>query len=302
MTTDTGAESTKSDVKNGQDGLIRRIPYAYRKRIYKAAIVISAATIAILMIFPLYWMAQTAFTTRSGVLGGVTFLPTAETFTLSRFDIITTPQVGLYLLNSAIVTLGTVILVNIISFISGYGLSRFSFRGKFTFARVLLFGYMFSPIVLALPLFMMWRSVGLINTRIGLIIALSALSMPFSVWMMWKYMQTISLSYEESAWIAGASRWRSVFEIVLPQAKPAIVAVSIFSFAIAWNDFTFAKILLPNKSVTTFPPGMLRLIQQGMATQWGDIMAVGVVVTIPPLLFAYFLQSYLMEGFRISNL
>jgi multiple sugar transport system permease protein len=207
-----------------------------------------------------------------------------------------------YIINSLIVTAGTIVLVVLVSLLAGYGLARFEFKGKSYFARVLLFGYMFAPIVLALPLYLIWNRLGLLNTYLGLIFALSALTLPFTVWLMWKFMQSIPKSLEESAWIQGAPRWRGFIDIVLPQAKPALIANALFAFAIAWNDFTFAQILLPREEATTFPPGVLRLLNSQWETGYGDFMAAALLMIIPPLLFAYFLQSYLLQGFEVRSI
>lgn len=280
-----------------------RIPFQYRRRAYKGLIYVSALVIAFVMAFPIYWMAQNAFKTRKAIISsGISLLPTFDTFTLSRFAILTNSDVFGYIVNSVIATIGTVTAVTIISLVAGYGLARFDFSRKVTFARFLLLGYMFSPIVLALPLYMIWRSLGLLNTLLGLIVALTAISMPFAVWLMWKYIQTIPSSMEESAWISGAPRWRGFVDIILPQTKPAIIANALFAFALAWNDFTFAQILLPSQAKTTFPPGILRLMHSSYATGYGELMAAGLFMTIPPLLFAFFLQSYLLEGFQIRGL
>jgi multiple sugar transport system permease protein len=126
--------------------------------------------------------------------------------------------------------------------------------------------------------------------------------MPFAVWLMWKYMQTLPESMEESAWMAGAPRWRGFVDVILPQTKPALIANALFAFAIAWNDFTFAQILLPKNESTTLPPGLLRLVHSSYQTGFGDFMAVGFLMTFPAMLFAYFLQSYMLEGFQIRSL
>jgi multiple sugar transport system permease protein len=278
------------------------IPYSYRKLAYRLAVGVSAAIIAIVGFFPMYWMAQNSFKTRSAINDEITFFPTPATFTLERFDVVLSSRVFGYIVNSLIVTAGTIALVVVVSLIAGYGLARFEFKGKSYFARVLLFGYMFAPIVLALPLYLIWDRLGLLNTHLGLILALSALTMPFTVWLMWKFVQSIPKSLEESAWIQGAPRWRGFVDIVLPQAKPAIIANALFAFAIAWNDFTFAQVLLPREEATTFPPGVLRLLNTSWETGYGDFMAAALLMTVPPLLFAYFLQSYLLQGFEVRSI
>lgn len=271
-------------------------------RLYRIGLGASATFFFVVILFPIYWMFQSSLKTRNGIQQGPTFYPHPETFTLENYNVLFTSDVGLYLLNSAVVTLGTIITVVVVSLVAGYGLARMEFGHKENFARFLLFGYMFSPIVLGLPLYLIWKQIGLLNTRIGLIIALSAISMPFSVWLMWKYIQTIPVAMEESAWVAGASRWRTFRDVIVPQTRPAIIAAALFAFALAWNDFTFAQILLPANSATTFAPGILRLITQSYNFAWNDMMAASLLMTLPPLVFAYFLQSYLLKGFQIRSL
>jgi len=288
-----------SDRPFGRESII---PYNYRRATYRAGIAVSSVIIAIFAIFPMYWIAQNAFKTRSAINDSITFLPTPSTFTFARFEVVLSSRVLNYIINSLIVTAGTIVLVVLVSLLAGYGLARFEFKGKSYFARVLLFGYMFAPIVLALPLYLIWNRLGLLNTYLGLIFALSALTLPFTVWLMWKFMQSIPKSLEESAWIQGAPRWRGFIDIVLPQAKPALIANALFAFAIAWNDFTFAQILLPREEATTFPPGVLRLLNSQWETGYGDFMAAALLMIIPPLLFAYFLQSYLLQGFEVRSI
>jgi len=278
------------------------LEFGTENRLFRIALGISGVIMFVVGVFPIYWMAQSSFKVRKAVLNSASPFPDPGSFTLSNYAILTNSDVSLYVINTAIVTLGTIILVVIVSLIAGYGLARFDFPQKENFARFLLFGYMFSPIVLGLPLYLIWKQIGLLNTRIGLIVALTAISMPFSVWLMWKYIQTIPRSMEESAWVVGASRWRGFRDVVVPQSQPAIIAAALFAFALAWNDFTFAQILLPQNEATTFAPGVFRLITQGYDTSWADIMAVSMMMTVPPMLFAYFLQSYLLKGFQIRSL
>lgn len=290
--------STETD-RRGTFGL----DFRTENRLYRVVLAASAFVFFVIIVFPIYWVFQSSLKTRSAVqTGGITWFPSPEGFTLSNYEVLFNSDVGLYLLNSVIVTFGTVLAVIAISLVAGYGLARIEFNHKANFARFLLFGYMFSPIVLGLPLYLIWQDLGLLNTRIGLILALTAISMPFSVWLMWKYIQTIPQAMEESAWVAGASRWRAFRDVVVPQTQPAMIAAALFSFALAWSDFTFARILLPQNSATTFAPGILRLINQSYSFAWSDMMAASMLMTIPPLLFAYFLQSYLLEGFQIRAL
>ncbi len=278
-----------------------RLSFRHRNRLYRVGLSASAVVLVVLLGFPLYWMAANAVRTRLGVQDGG-LLPAPDAVTLEQFAVITDPTVGQYLINSTIVTVGVVLTVLAISLVSGYGLARFEFPHKIAVARFLLLGYMFSPIVLSIPLYLIWDRLGLLNSYLGLILALSAISMPFSVWLMWKYIQTIPESAEASAWVAGASRWRAFVDIVIPQTKPAMIANAIFAFAIAWGDFTFAYVLMPNNDATTFPAGLFRLLGSQWDASWAEFMAMSLMLTLPPLVFAFFLQSYLLQGFKIRAL
>ncbi len=278
------------------------LSYDGETRLFEALKLISTAIVVFVGAFPIYWMAQTSFTQYQVVIQRVTVFPVPDIFSLSNYQVLLEPQMVRYLFNTTVVAIGTIVTVVIISLVAGYGLSRLEFPQKENFARFLLLGYLFSPIVIGIPLYQIWRSIGLLRTRVGLILALSAISMPFAVWLMWKYIQTIPEAMEESAWVDGASRWRSFRDVVVPQCRPAIIAAALFSFAIAWNDFTFAEILLPTSETTTFAPGILRTINQSQFLPDAYVMAVSLAMTLPPLLFAYFMQSYLLKGFEIRAL
>lgn len=293
MSTDTPADT---------DGIFG-LSYEAEDKLFARLKQISAVIFVVVGVFPVYWMFQASLTSRARASSGaISWFPTPETFTLNNYEVLTNPDVALYVINSIVVTLGTIILVVLISLIAGYGLARFNMPQKENFARFLLLGYLFSPIVLGVPLYLIWQNLGLLNTRLGLIIALTAISMPFAVWLMWKYIQTIPEAMEESAWVAGASRWQGFRDIIIPQTQPAIIAAALFAFALAWNDFTFAQILLPSNEASTFAPGVFRLIQRGYDIARVDVMAVSMAMTLPPLIFAYFMQSYLLKGFQIRSL
>ena len=278
------------------------LSYDRETRIFEALKFVSTAIIVLVGVWPIYWMTQLAFTEYSVVEDRVTVFPMPDIFGLGNFTILTDPKIYTYIFNTTIVAIGTIVTVIIVSLVAGYGLARLDFPQKENFARVLLIGYLFSPIVIGIPLYQIWRSIGLLGTRVGLIIALSAISMPFAVWLMWKYIMTIPEAHEEAAWVDGASRWRGFRDVVVPQCRPAIIAAALFAFALAWNDFTFAQILLPATDTTTFAPGILREMSQSQFLPDGYLMAVSLAMTLPPLLFAYFMQSYLLKGFQVRAL
>lgn len=274
------------------------LDHRIRRLIYRWSIRLGAVGLIVFFGFPVYWIAQNSFKATAAIIEGVSFYPTAETFSLEPYSVLFEGALATYFTNSIIVTVMTIAVVVSVSLVSGYGLARFRFPCRLNFARVLLLGYMFSPIVISLPLYLIWDRLGLLNSYTGLTIIISTIALPFSVWLMWKYVNTIPRAMEESAMIAGASRFRVFIDIIVPQTLPAIMAVALFAFAISWNDFTIAKILNPANDMTTLPPGLLRLVKEGYEFPINQMMAASLVMSIPPLLFAYFFQSYLLKGFE----
>ena len=205
-----------------------------------------------------------------------------------------------YMLNSLIVTAGVVVLTTVAATLGGYGLARIQMRFKKTFARGVLFGYMFPAILLAIPMFIFWRELGILNTYIGLILAHTALSLPFSLWLMWKFFQTVPYSLEESAQMAGASRFRSMVDIALPIAKPGIIAVGIFAFAISWNQYTIPKVIMTEQSMRVLTIGLEDFLVQD-DTLYGPLMTASFITVIPAFVFVFALQKYLMRGFRVGG-
>jgi multiple sugar transport system permease protein len=205
-----------------------------------------------------------------------------------------------YLFNSVLVTLGVVLLTVIAATLGGYGLARIKIPFKRTFARGVLFGYMFPAILLAIPMYIIWREIGMLNTYLGLTLAHTALALPFSLWLMWKFFQTVPYSLEESAQVAGASRFRSMIEIALPIAKPGIIAVAIFAFAISWNQYTIPKIIMTDQNMRVLTVGLEDFMIQD-DTLFGPLMTASFLAILPSFIFVYFLQKYLIRGFAAGG-
>jgi multiple sugar transport system permease protein len=187
------------------------------------------------------------------------------------------------------------------SVLAGYGLARLTFPYKKTFARSILFGYMFPPVLLGIPIFMIWDQLSLINSLFGLVLAQLAIILPFSTWIMWKFFLSIDESYEEAAWLCGYSRPRAFFEVALPHAKPGVIAIAIWAFGLSWNDFTFALLLLSDLNVQTLPVGILAFMEQNTIF-WGEMMAAVTLISIPPFAVVLTLQSYVLKGFSVGGM
>lgn len=278
------------------------VSWERRNQFVRAGLYLATILMSIFYIFPVYWMSKSAFQPSQRLFDpSVSLRAVPAEITVDNFQrLLLTSDFVTFYKNSVIVVLGVMILTIVVSTLAGYTLTRIDIRGKQTIANLTIFSYMYPPILLVMPMFLLWVSIGMTNTYLGLILAQSALTVPFSIWLMWQYFQTISISLEESAWIYGASRKRAFFDIALPKAMPGITAVAIFAFAVSWNDFTMSNILMRETSMRTLPRGVLTF-SQGYTIDWGLLMGANFFIAIPPFLLVYFLQKYLLQGFRVAN-
>jgi multiple sugar transport system permease protein len=199
-----------------------------------------------------------------------------------------------YFRNSLTVSFATVGLTLLVSVPAAYGLTRFRFQGRETIAGLILFTYMFAPIMIIIPFYVVMRFLGLTNTHIGLILAYTAFCLPFSLWLLRTFFQSIPLEIEEAAMIDG-TRVQAVIYVVLPLALPGVVATGTFTFVLAWNDYIFARVLLSADELKTLPVGIADLYNASVV-DWGMIMAAGLLVIAPVAAVFVFIQKFLVAG------
>jgi multiple sugar transport system permease protein len=282
----------------GPGGLV---PNAVQQRLSAVALYAIGALVLLFVLTPIYLMVVVALQSPQTLFSGgeLTLIP--PTLTLNNFvTLVEQTSTVSYFLNSVVITVSSVFLSTTLAVVSGYSLTRFDISAKTLVARAVLFSYMVSPIVLAIPLYVIFFRLGLLNQYVSAILAVTAISAPFSIWLMWQYFQNIPIAYEESAWARGASRWQAVRDVVLPLARPGYISVAIFSFAVAWNDYTMVKVVLSDESLYPLTVGS-ELIFQEVFIGWGEQMALLFIISLPPFLVAAFLQNYLMQGFNLGH-
>lgn len=272
-----------------------------RERLVK---VLQAATTVLLLLYvvlPLSWSILSSIRPVSDIYQRVpSFVPSA--LTLEHFQrLLFETQFPRYMFNSIVVAVGAIILTTTLALLGGYGLARTDFRGRRVVARGILFTYMFPAILLSIPLYVIFFRLNALNSYPTLIIAHTAICLPFSMWLMWQYFQSVPLDYEESAWINGASRLRAIKDVMLPLARPVIVAVAIFTFAVSWNDYTLAVVIMTDDAMATHPVGVNQFIEQ-TSVDWGMVQAAGAAVMLPAFLIVLFLQKQLLTGFSVGGL
>jgi multiple sugar transport system permease protein len=182
-----------------------------------------------------------------------------------------------------------------LSSFAAYSIVRFFPNLGRIITRTLIIAYMFPPILLVIPYYMMISGIGLTNTFTGLVLVYLSFSIPFCIWLLTGYFRSIPIEIEEAAKIDGASRWKTFISIVLPLAAPGMVATGIFTLINAWNEFLFALVLISSGSKKTISVGLYSLVG-GDTMEWGDMMAASVMVVIPSLIFFFIIQRHIASG------
>ena len=205
-----------------------------------------------------------------------------------------------WMLNSLIVS-GCVTVVGVgLAATAGYAFSRYKFVGRDSAMIGLITTQMFPVTMLLLPLFILLISIKAYDNYIGLIIAYSATALPFTIWQMKGYYDTIPYSLEEAARIDGCSEFAIFWRIVLPLATPALVITALFSFMTAWSEYLVANVLIQNQDLFTLPLG-LKMFQSNMEVSWGLYSAGAVVVSIPVVVLFLVLSRWLASGLTLGS-
>jgi multiple sugar transport system permease protein len=200
-----------------------------------------------------------------------------------------------WLTNSLLVTVVTVVIAVVVAAPAGYVLSRA--RNKLVSGySLILFVVQSLPVVTAvIPLFILFAQIGLVDNLVGVTIIYVGATMSVAIWMMAAYFDSIPITLEEAAWMDGASVFGSFTRVVLRNSLPGILSTAIFSFLLAWNDYLIAVVFLRSDGNYTLPVGLETFFQQN-ATNWGLVMAVAVVMMLPPVLLFAFLNRYFSVG------
>lgn len=205
-----------------------------------------------------------------------------------------------WLLNSALVALVVTVSGVALASTAGYALSRFRFSGRGAMLSGLLVTQMFPATMLLLPLYIMLIQLKLINSYIGIVLIYSATALPFCIWQMKGYYDTIPASLEEAARIDGCTPWQSFYQVIFPLATPALVITALFSFMTAWNEYVIAAVVLQDTELFTMPVG-LKMFQSRLATDWGLYAAGSLVVSIPVVALFVALSRYLISGLTLGS-
>ncbi len=205
-----------------------------------------------------------------------------------------------WMLNSIIVSATVTITGVILASTAGYIFSRYRFIGKKAGLTALLTTQMFPATMLLLPMYVMIARLGLINNYLGLIIIYSATALPFCIWQMKGYYDTIPKSLHEAAIIDGCTHFQAFYKVIMPLATPALVITALFSFMASWSEYIVAAAILQSQSMFTLPLG-LKQFQSNMSTEWGLYAAGSVIVSIPVVVLFIILSKWLVSGLTLGS-
>lgn len=250
--------------------------------------------VSLFAVFPTYWMLVTSVKpARDAYSLQPSLLP--ERVTLENYDFAFSWGYLRQLSNSIIVSLGTTALNLVITMFGAYGLSRFRFRGRQVLSRSILATYVIPSSLLVVPFFLVVTTLGLYNTFLAVILANVTFTLPFTVWTMAGYFESIPVDLEEAAMIDGCGRLGALFRIVFPLSVPGVVAVATFCFIYAWNEYLYVVALVGSESMFTLPLGLASLLTSDIVP-WGKLMGMSVLYSIPGIVFFLFLQKYMVQG------
>lgn len=248
-------------------------------------------------LFPMFWMLSTSLKTNLDVFDVPPSLWPEEPSIQSYKNLIfgATP-IYKYFINSVITSLGTVLISIVLATLAGYALSRLRFRFRKAISIGVLVTQMFPLVVLLIPLYLLYIKTHLLNTYTGLILGFTSFTIPFGIWMVKGFVDSVPVEIEEAAMVDGCSRFQAMRMVVLPLILPGIVATGVFAFLDAWNNLLFPLTLVNDIDMKTLPPGMILSFGGEFKHDWSGMMAASTIISVPVVLVFVLLQRYLVEG------
>ena len=248
-----------------------------------------------MMLFPLYWMVNTSLKPHSEVFSLPPALWSAN-WSFNAFDtLLQSKPIGRYFLNSLIVAGGTTLVSLFLASLAAYGLTRFKVRIEAYVILCLLFIKMLPEALLVVPFYGLVASVGMLNTYVALIAVYCSFALPFSIWMLIGFFRVIPGELDEAGLMDGASRLQVFRIVILPLARPGLVAVAMFTFLTAWNAYLWALVLTSDPQMYVLPVGIATLKGE-YQIQWNELMAAAVIAVLPVLALYAVFERHLVAG------
>ena len=264
-----------------------------RTKVLRGIVHILMALYIVVILFPLLWMVLSGFKSDADIFSSPWSLP--ESWKISNYIYVWTTYIQKSVLNSLFFTVVGTFFVVLISGMAAYAIIRFRFKHKYLVFMFVLSGMMLAPQCSLIPIYKMLSTIGLYNTRIGMLIPYIAYRVPFSFFLMWSFMLNLPVEVEEAAIIDGCSIRQVFFNIVLKMSKPVIATTAVMCARYIWNDFAFALVFSEGRELQTVPLAIFA-IRSTSQTQWGVLIA-GLTLAALPMVVVYIcLQQYFVDG------
>ena len=268
------------------------------------------AVLSFVYFIPVLWIILTAFKSHRDALSippKFIFTPTLEKFvavfsrTYSAGGEAVDTNFDLFFFNSIFIAGTSVLIALIIGTLAAYAFSRWPLKGNDTYMFIILTTRMMPPIIVIIPIFLMFRVTGLAGSYVGIILLYSAFNLPFTIWMMKSFFDEIPREVEDAARMDGSSETKIFFKICLPQVKAGIAATAVFGLILTWNEYLFA-LLLTGIDTRTVPVAMATTIGGDIGVRWGLLAAIETLFLIPVVLVAFLLQNQLLRGVTFGTI
>jgi multiple sugar transport system permease protein len=254
--------------------------------------------VVVVALFPFYWMVSSSLKEQTDLLASPPvwwFSPTLDNYR----EIFADSKVTTAVLNSLLVATSTTLLAVMLGTPAAYALARFEFRGKSDLWFWFISNRFISPIVLALPVYLLARSVGLLNTRLVLILIDLTFNLPIVIWICTDQFRSIPPDIEQSARLEGADQFNIFWRIYLPLGLPGVAVSAIFAFIFSWNELLYALVLITSQGLKTAPVVATNFMS-GYELPWGKIMATGTVIVLPVTVFALIVSRHMIRGLTMG--
>lgn len=260
-----------------------------------AVMYVFLSLLSLIAVFPLIWIILSSFKT-SGEMANHPLSMLPKQFTLEYYSrVLHNLHFTTNIKNSLIVSLSATLVTIVVSALAAYGIVRFFPKAGKKMTKLLITTYMFPPILLAVPYSIIIIKIGLVNTWTGLVITYLSFSIPYAIWMLIGFFQTVPLEIEEAAHVDGAGKIRVFLQIVLPIVSPGVVATAIYTFINTWNEFLFALLLINTSEKMPISVALYSLTGSEIL-DWGEMMAASVIVIVPSIIFFMLIQKKIAGG------
>ena len=279
-------------------------PARTRGGVRRVVEVVALTVLAVAMLFPVLWMLETSIKDGQDIYAiPAKFLGFDITFEHYRHVFVDADggrsDLTQSFLNSVVVAGASTVIATVFGVPAAWAYSRFTLRAKKDQLFFILSTRFMPPVVVVIPIFLMYRELGLIDTHLGLILIYAAFNLPFTIWMMKGFVDEVPSEYEDAAMLDGYTRLQAFHKFTLPLLVPGIAATAVFALIFSWNEFVYAIFLTSSQEVRTAPPAIAGLIG-GTTVDWGLVSASAVVFALPVLVFAYLVRKHLVAGVTLG--